>query len=780
MERSSNSAASGRGRIPLGAIPYHEFYHVGAVVRNLKGEHVKILGVADDAEHVITGWKATNTDPAGAPLNPKDEPILIGPPQTVWLKAARTSDLRSWGGPVQMVKSSNPKIPDGTRSTDPSLMLVPYGPHFGRPLGALTPVEREALLKTASNPHIAGVIRSSRNVPEFGSIGSVNTSKLPKERMDEVVRSQGVVVRSIPLVTVMEQFCGYAPEEIRGSMRKYRVGSELLQINAAKNQFGSLNEFTFKTLRKPRGSTNNALDLVAGVREMEGRAVDWAEIRSQLVSHFNLQPQLDQIFQDALARERRGEKAPLPVAEANVPQAPLKQAVHTHSAEEEVEFDLAAGVLTTATAEDRERAKVIGGGFAEREDLWPKARQYLVEERGLPPEVIDYLYEARNLYAARRTFPSRQKFPLRANYEDVIVAPVFGFQTGKIVGLDTKPIPREPGERTEGRNHGKTSQGAFMFGTWGPETRKVVVTEAFIKGIAFFHLHRDALKLGTDCCIMARSGAKPTLEIVPMLKARGCEAIVANDNDFTGRVKARAFKEECDRVGVPCIEMFVEPAEVTVTFSHQEHGELHTRKRAQMLEENLVAWASNNGVPWAFDRELQNDTTRAIRLPNTRDVILELETYLQDDRRLSGLDFQQRAKGLDEGAASRLERHRWVKVHHHHKDWDDLLKMGPLVPRIPEWSKPRKVSEIASEIAKTGMVPTAAAAEAQGANPATPAPPNVQAHESAMAASVATPQPANARRLPIPKRPSILAPSVETRGATNRSEVLGSGGPTVC
>src|ERR1017187_4378278 len=193
--------------------------------------------------------------------------------------------------------------------------------------------------------------------------------------MRQLLKTHGELIRSVPLVSVIEDYCGYAPENVTGRLRKYRIGSELLNLNTGKNSFGSLNDYQFKSLSKARGSSNNAMDLVAAVREMEGSQADFKVIRDGLVRHFNLQTQLDQMFEDARKREAEARKNGKPVEYAPAPKAvvngAMKDAVGKQPGDEpEIPFDLAKGVQTGSTETDR------GGGFAEREDLWPSARKY--------------------------------------------------------------------------------------------------------------------------------------------------------------------------------------------------------------------------------------------------------------------------------------------------------------------------------------------------------------------------------------------------------------------
>lgn len=688
---SAPSSKSSAPRIIVGDIDLTSFYHQGAIIRNAKDQHLLLVAGWESHNGAAPSATVVRCDPKGTPLSKAQPLTLSTPPATTLFERVIPRKPSDWSGSITLVKSLLEGLPSGTTSDDPALLLVPYGPHYGKPVGLLSDHERKVLHQLAKNPDFKKAIESVKPLPGASlARPPMGGQRLSERGMAQLLKDQGELVRGIPLVTVIEQYCGYAPDEISGDLRKYRVGAEFLNLNTRKNSFGSLNGFTFKSLKKERGSSNNAMDMVAAVKEMEGAGADFKAIRGGLISHFNLQPQMDRMFQDALRREQEAALSGNPVEYAPVPKpdvdTALKQAAERKAeAEQEVEFNLATGVLVNATAQEVSEAKRRGGGFAEREDLWPAARKYLVEERKLDPELIDYLYESRNLYAARRSFAPNPRFPYRDNFQDVIVAPVFGFKTGQIVGVDTKPLPTKPGEKTEGRNHGKTGQGAFMFGTWGPQTKRVILTEGYIKGIAFLQLHRKSMRIGPETCIMARSGAKPTLEIIPHLKEYGAEAIVAYDNDFTGRDKAKAFQDECDKQGVPCKTMFVEPAEVTVAISQTPTPGFHDAHRAQIIEQNLVTWATDNGVPWAIERDRQTEGFRSIRLPNTKEVIYELEEFLKEDRKLSGQEYQVRAKNVPPAEHAALEKRRWLKLELHHKDWDDIVKKGPFEPKINAW-----------------------------------------------------------------------------------------------
>ena len=706
----TNGTQSGR-RIMVGDIDLPSFYHQGAIIRNEKGAHLLLVSGWGPVPNGAPSASVVRCDPKGEVRPGSRTQTLSTPPATALFERVIPRKPSEWSGSITLVRSALEGLPSGTKSDDPALLLIPYGPHYGKTVGLLSEHERYVLHKLAKNGDFKKAIEGVKPLPGASQTPAPpGNHRLSERGVQQLLKDQGEVIRGIPLVTVIEQYCAYAPEKITGNIRKYRVGAEFINLNVQENSFGSLNGYEFKTLKKPRGSTNNAMDMVAAVKEMEGARVDFKAIRSGLISHFNLQPQLDRMFADALRREAEAQKSGQPIEYAPAPKpeidAALKEANERKIIEEqEVEFNLATGLPVTASAQEIDEAKRRGGGFAEREDLWPKARKYLVEERKLDPHLIDYLYENRNLYAARRTFARNSRFPYRDNFQDVIVCPVFGFKTGEIVGVDTKPLPNKPGEKTEGRNHGKTGQGAFMFGTWGPETKRVILTEGFIKGIAFLQLHRKSLRIGPETCLMSRSGAKPTLEIIPQLKEWGAEAIVAYDNDFTGRDKAKAFKDECERQGVPCKSMFVEPAEVTLSISQKAAPGFHDAGRAQLIEQSIVSWATDNGVPWAFERDRKAEGYRSIRMPNTETVIYQIEEFLKEDRKISGLDFQARAKDVSTSEHAKLEKRRWLKLELHHKDWDDVVKKGIHIPKVPEWRRVlnpaelRMVNPQASEIA---------------------------------------------------------------------------------
>lgn len=681
--RPTPTPANGKERgsrpaVVVGDINLTNFYHKGAVIANEAGSHAIVVeSWGELAGHEPPyGAKVQRCSPAGEPMQNAVVGVLSHVPKTA-LSVDQPEITSPWAKTTTLVVSKNPKLPSGLNSSDPSLLLVPYGPFFGKELGLLNDEQRKSLAATARRENFKKAVCAAKPFPGANKPQRV---RLSEESMRQLLSEQGEVIRGIPLVNAIEEFCGYAPDDVKGPVRKYRVGDQILNLNTAKNSFGSLNDHKFHSLSKERGSSNNAMDIVAAVREMEGTSADFRTIRQGLIRHFNLQPKLDLMFADAVRRENArlsGETlAPAPVP-AFTADTVLKEPVEKKPVEEaEVPFDLQTGMPVGSKEMDR------GGGFCERPDLWPAARRFLVEERKLDSKLVDHLYEARNLYAARRQFPANPKFPYKSNFQDVIVAPVFGFNSGEVVGVDTKPLPRKPGEKTEGRNHGKTGQGAFMFGTWGEETKRVVLTEGFIKGIAWFQLHREQMQIGPETCVMSRSGAKPTLEIIPRLKALGAEAIVAYDNDFTGRQKSKAFYDECLKQGVPCREMFVEPSEVTAVISHEKVEGLNDSERAKQTAASIVEFAESQGLPWAYDKALERTDITAIRLPNTAAVINHLEEHLKADRALGNRDYQSRAKGLSEFQQQKLEKRRWLKVEIHHKDWDDIVRKGALRPEL--------------------------------------------------------------------------------------------------
>jgi len=668
----------------VGDVNLSAFYHQGAVIVNNQGSHLLITEAWGEIADVDPPYGAhvVRCNAVGEVDQNATSGVLSHIPKTA-LSVDDPKKTTPWCQVTTLVKSCNPSCPAGLESNNPSLLLVPYGPDYGQAIGLLSVEGRAMLAKTARSPAFRLAIENAQSLPGAKQEKKPRI-KLSDEAMKHLLGQQGEVIRGIPLVSVIEDFCGYAPDNVKGAVRKYRVGNEFINLNIEKNSFGSLNDFTFKSLSKGRGSTNNAMDMVAAVREMEGVGADFRSIREALIRHYNLQSQLDLMYEDAVRQEAARAvgiilpAGPTPiVTRANE----LKHAQSKQPAEEaEIPFDLKTGMPVGSKEVDR------GGGFVERESLWPTARKYLVEERKLDPLLVDYLYDSKNLYAARRQFQDGSKFPHKKNFQDVIVAPIFGFRTHQIVGVDTKPLPQFPGEKTEGRNHGKTGQGAFMFGTWGDQTKRVVLTEGFIKGIAWLQHHREALGIGEETCVMSRSGAKPTLEIVPRLKELGAEAIVAYDNDFTGRQKSKAFYNECVKQGVPCREMFVEPAEVKVSISHEKIEGLNDPARAIEVERSIVEFAVQAGLEPVVETSSAVENVKPaitwVKLPNTAAVIDFLEEIQKSDRALSNKDYQERAKGLNDFQRQKLEKRRWVRLELINKDWDDVVKKGPWSQRL--------------------------------------------------------------------------------------------------
>lgn len=667
-----------RRKIQTGEIALSAFFHPGAVISNRAGHFLRIT----------EGWDSEKLRALGNPCDQQGNPLnqsivtLDHPPATAILKTSASSS--AWTGILKIVSSSHPGIPSGLTSADPELLVIPFGPHLGKPAGALDQSIREAIAKTAINAKFGIEIKRAETVPEMQREFGPSSSRLSDAAKRDLIRAQGMIVRSIPLVDVIERFCNYAPDEVKGDLRKYRVGSELINLNTKENAFGSLNGYDFKCLNRPRGSRNNSMDMVAAVRELEGSQPDFGRIREELIAHYGLKPQLDALFQQALSNQRAGKQAPL-VSNTGIQIADPKSAAEKIDGdpEAEIEFNLATGLPVTATADEISEAAKRGGGFLSRDDLWPKAKHYLCDVRGLDPEVIDYLHDAGQLYASRRTFPPNPRYPHRPNFQDVIVAPIMGFTSDKVVGVDTKPIPKNDTDKTNGRNHGKTSQGAFMFGQWGPEVKRVIVTESFIKGIAFYQLHRDELKIGEETCILCRSGAKPSTEIIPLLKEWGAEAIVANDNDYVGREKAEQFKKACDEAGVKCSEMFVGPSEVTLAIAKKESPGYHDKSRIVSLEKNLTTWADSQGIAYARVPETESQNATSIRLPNTKEVIFKIEEIMREERQIRNAQYQEVAKNASQRERSRIEKSKWVTVQLHGKDWDEVLKEGPPKLMIP-------------------------------------------------------------------------------------------------
>jgi hypothetical protein len=321
------------------------------------------------------------------------------------------------------------------------------------------------------------------------------------------------------------------------------------------------------------------------------------------------------------------------------------------------------------------------------------------------------------------------------------VAPVFGFKTGQCVAVDTKPLPQKPGEKTLGKCYGPVGKGAFMFGTFGDETKHVVLCEGWIKAIAYFELHRKADKIGPETCIMSLAGAKSPTQLIPRLKELGADVVVAFDNEYKGRTTAREFSDECKKAGVPCIERFVEPSEVTFTVEDTLIPGYNSPERGQEIRSRVAKWASDNKVPFRSEATAEDPKNCGIRMPNTEEVILFLETILNEDRKASRDDYQVRAQALRKQLAAKglnpklidsrvdaeVPKHRTVSLDVHSKDWDDVLRKGPFKPTFERKPEPAPQVAPAQEPAApaapepaTNSVPEAPLAPEVAAPPAAP------------------------------------------------------------
>ena len=267
-------APKAKRKIRIGEANLGAFYHVGAVVRNLAGVHLKVLEAwgpqtGPQAKGKI-GARVVRCDEKGVVAEGAHENYLFSPPST---RLNRSAD-KGWKGEITLVHSENPLLVDGTKSTAASILVAPFGFQTGKMLGEMNKFQRADMEKEAKNKAFHDAIAEVQNFP--GVEDKEPRRKLSEEGLRRLREEQARLVKSIPLEHVIESYLGLVPSDTSGGRRKYEIEGNHINVTPSENSFGSLNGYRFQHLNGRKGSTNNAADLVVAVQEMQGLTPNFA------------------------------------------------------------------------------------------------------------------------------------------------------------------------------------------------------------------------------------------------------------------------------------------------------------------------------------------------------------------------------------------------------------------------------------------------------------------------------------------------------------------------
>lgn len=161
---------------------------------------------------------------------------------------------------------------------------------------------------------------------------------------------------------------------------------------------------------------------------------------------------------------------------------------------------------------------------------WPKARQYLIGQRGLPGRLIDELYSAGKLYASGLTEEALDKLRSKGRNGEGLVNVVFvrkNFE-GKTTGATLRGVQGKFKGLAEGSQR---DQGWFWVKQGSKQAQRVVLTEAPIDSISLMLLEQAAGEKRTTAYLSTDgAGGIPYPELQNLIK-RGGEVVIAFDAD---------------------------------------------------------------------------------------------------------------------------------------------------------------------------------------------------------------------------------------------------------
>lgn len=434
-------------------------------------------------------------------------------------------------------------------------------------------------------------------------------------------------VRDLPLEDVAERFLGLTPKEVTRTHRIYHVGDSLLNIDLRKQSWGFLNGIKLQCLRGRGGSTANAIDLVAGVREVSGHPVQFMALREEL---------------------RQWASIPAPTGPITPrPAAPIQKREPTP-----------------------EKRCVLP---AEDPSLWDQVRAFLVEQRKLAPEIVDAAHDLGLIYPTLQTpAPGSKGRPHPA-----VVFVAQGPESGQAVSFQTKPLPQGT-YKPKGLSGPDIGTGLFTIGSLTDTTTSIVVVEGPIDALAYVQLHGDTLP--ASALVVATFGVRTPTRLMDVCKSRGIQPLwtFAMDGDPPGWRGVRKAQESAQEMGfMSKPHRVADEAEWALSLDAKEAEDSFADLRSTTLQALSLC---NCG--WAIDSD--NASGLSVRLQACEEGLAVVDKIEASARAVKAALWQRMSGASPDGAPKdpALKPPKILRSNCTVKDWNDLLMGAVRAPRL--------------------------------------------------------------------------------------------------
>lgn len=167
---------------------------------------------------------------------------------------------------------------------------------------------------------------------------------------------------------------------------------------------------------------------------------------------------------------------------------------------------------------------------------WPAARRFLIEKRGLSPEIIDPEHEKGNLYVSRSG--SKGQFMN-------IVMPMRD-ANGDVCGAEIKGTVRGPNGYYTGLAKGsRKADSAFHVGADPSKAERALFVESGIDAMAALQFF-EAMKIDVRFTAISSAGEGTGFERIEKLLPADCEKWACHDNDVAGEKLAEKMSDRTD------------------------------------------------------------------------------------------------------------------------------------------------------------------------------------------------------------------------------------------
>jgi hypothetical protein len=364
---------------------------------------------------------------------------------------------------------------------------------------------------------------------------------------------------------VAQALCGGPASRIARTRFQYRIAGVKFEVNLANRTCTRWDGDTFANGKRGK---REALGLATAVFELQGEPKPFLRAKEVVISLSRIAPERG-VLTGAVKRRleemrRQQEELARKMAEEADREQPL-------------------------SAEDQAVAPVRITDPAKLEEL----THLMARERAYPLDYARRAVAEAVIWFGEWQYRDRESGDVVNSHRPIAVSDVIGMETGALLGHASREFRTYFRGPAKGKNLGRIQNGFVVIGKWGPETKRVIITEGVYSGLALRLLReRRQRPLAPEEAILVPAGSRELTRLLKFCQRKGLEVISAHDCDPAGFKTAHQNDAWCREHGVKHTIGLPPLGEVTLSFRDDDWG------RAQYLE--VIGRLSSTGQQFAF------------------------------------------------------------------------------------------------------------------------------------------------------------------------------------